>query len=360
LFLKSFQKGKSFGVTAVIEDGVTFEVATFRTDGDYSDHRRPDMVNYTTSAHEDVLRRDFTINGMLMSHFKVVDYVGGQEDLKAKIIRAIGEPEDRFNEDALRMLRAVRFAAQLGFEIHINTFKAIEAKAATIVHVSRERVRDELVKLLTAPYAINGIALLFASGLAHHIFSEEIVDKWSLAYTLRRFTTPTFDGMKALAMFIVDNDPLSTAPQRFCNDFKLSTDQMREVVGAIKVRNSLYGWYKMTAGDQKLLCREHGAMAGVDLWEQDIALGKVSSHETTNKDAQKFIAELRSFTKEDLFPTPLLTGDDLIATGYEPSKFFKKVLADVEYFQLCGGMATKKEVAEMVKESWYTWKEEQS
>src|SRR6266699_3443807 len=151
LFPDGVTVGAQFGVILVVREGVKVEVATFRAEVGYSDGRHPDRVEYASSPEEDVKRRDFTINGLVMRHNtgEILDYVDGQADLRAGIIRAIGEPDRRFAEDKLRMLRAVRFAARFGFGIEKATFEAIRAHAAEIKKVSAERLRDELTKLLT-------------------------------------------------------------------------------------------------------------------------------------------------------------------------------------------------------------------
>src|SRR5882724_5294938 len=152
IFPKTYAVGAQFGVVLVaVSDTETIEVATFRSDIGYSDGRHPDQVRFTKSPQEDVARRDFTINGLLFdpATSQVLDYVGGQKDLGAKVIRSIGKPELRFAEDKLRMLRAVRFAARFGYAIEPGTLAAVQKLAPEIVQVSRERARDELTKMLT-------------------------------------------------------------------------------------------------------------------------------------------------------------------------------------------------------------------
>jgi poly(A) polymerase len=154
LFSKTIPVGKKFGVTLIVERGHQFQVATFRSEADYRDGRRPEKVVFA-SAEADAARRDFTVNGLFYDPLteKIHDWVGGEKDLRAKIIRTIGAPEERFGEDHLRMLRAVRFAAQLGFEIEPKTFSAVQMLAEKIKVISAERVRDELIKLFAPPMA---------------------------------------------------------------------------------------------------------------------------------------------------------------------------------------------------------------
>ena len=174
LFPDSLAVGAQFGVIIVLDEGAQVEVATFRSDVGYSDGRHPDRVEFTQSAEEDVRRRDFTINALLMdcSSGQVWDYVRGREDLREAIIRAIGDPEKRFREDKLRMIRAVRFAARFGYTIEPATFAAIKKLAAEISVVSAERIRDELTKILTEGAARRGFELLDESGLLREILPE--------------------------------------------------------------------------------------------------------------------------------------------------------------------------------------------
>jgi poly(A) polymerase len=166
-------EGKCFGVVRVLVDDDTLEVATFRADGDYTDGRRPDSVRFTT-AEEDAQRRDFTVNGMFFDPLTetVIDYVGGQEDLKRKVLRAIGKPAERFQEDKLRLLRAVRFATVLGFEIEPETWSALQAMAPDIAQIAVERIRDELDKIWTSAEPARGLDLLDTSGLLKMILPE--------------------------------------------------------------------------------------------------------------------------------------------------------------------------------------------
>src|SRR6266478_6351638 len=174
LFPDGITVGAQFGVILVPREGVTVEVATFRSDAGYTDGRHPDQVVFANSPEEDVKRRDFTINGLVMRHNtgEILDFVDGQADLQAGIIRAIGEPDRRFAEDKLRMLRAVRFAARFGYEIEPETFKAIRKHAREIKQVSRERIRDELTKLLTEGAARQGFELLDLCWLLEIVLPE--------------------------------------------------------------------------------------------------------------------------------------------------------------------------------------------
>jgi poly(A) polymerase len=172
-FKKTIAVGRKFGVMVVVENKQQFQVATFRAEADYQDGRRPEKVVFA-SAEADALRRDFTVNGLFYDPLteKIHDWVGGEKDLRAKIIRTIGKPEERFAEDHLRLLRAVRFAAQLRFEIEPQTFAAVKSLASKIKLISAERIRDELLKLFRPPHAARGLVLLRDSGLLEQILPE--------------------------------------------------------------------------------------------------------------------------------------------------------------------------------------------
>lgn len=188
--IKHLEIGAAFGVIAAVIGKNTYEIATFRTDHGSGDHRHPDSVTLGVPAMEDAKRRDFTINGMFMtpgaqtknSKLKaadhkaasphIIDYVGGLEDLKKRTIRFIGDPEERINEDALRLMRAIRFATQLDFYIEEKTWSAIQARSADILKISPERIRDELNKILLSPNAASGFVMLKDTGILHHIIPE--------------------------------------------------------------------------------------------------------------------------------------------------------------------------------------------
>jgi tRNA nucleotidyltransferase/poly(A) polymerase len=173
IFPKTIGVGKSFGVMLVLEGGEQFEVATFRAESGYTDGRRPDSVTFG-DAEADALRRDFTINGLFLNPVtnELRDWVGGEADLKAGVLRTIGDPAERFGEDHLRLLRAVRFAAQLDFQIEPANFAAVQQHAENINRVSAERIRDELLKLFRPPHAARGLDLLRDSGLLAHVLPE--------------------------------------------------------------------------------------------------------------------------------------------------------------------------------------------
>lgn len=174
LFEKTLEIGKAFGVTMIIEDGIQFEIATFRAEHGYSDGRRPDEVTFSDTPQEDVIRRDFTINGLLYDPIldRVLDFVNGQNDLDAKIIVAIGSPDQRFDEDHLRMMRAIRFSVKLGFDLEYETLSAIARNSYKLVRISKERIRDELSKILISDEPKTGINMLMHTRLINNVLVE--------------------------------------------------------------------------------------------------------------------------------------------------------------------------------------------
>src|SRR5438874_1896733 len=173
IFARTYAVGAHFGVIVVLENGLQFEIATFRSDDVYLNGRRPSEVHFS-SPEDDARRRDFTVNGMFFDPAKngVIDFVGGRTDLKAKLIRAIGDPRQRFSEDRLRMLRAIRFATVLEFEIEKETWNALAQNAASITEISAERIRDELVRIFLSPHRLRGWDLLDQSGLLRTVLPE--------------------------------------------------------------------------------------------------------------------------------------------------------------------------------------------
>ena len=358
LFEKTLPVGASFGVVIVVIDGEQIEVATYRTDGLYSDGRRPDTVEYGKTAREDVERRDFTMNGLLLTTpmdfpvkgvtaedhdmfdgYGIVDFVGGREDIKARLIRCIGNPNKRFTEDALRMMRALRFAAKLGFKIESRTFEAITANASKIVNVSRERVAMELFKLLTAPFPLDGLVPLFSSGLAAQVFPREFVDSIQLGRTLRRFTEfHTSNPILAMAMFLADTSNPKT-PMSMAQSLKLSNDEKSQIVTALLYVSAIpkARQYESTPSHFKRTMRVSGIELALEIAVQNELLGITN---VGTEALMSIVDDYRGLTTEEIYPKPLVTGDDLIAAGYTPGPTFRDVLYAIETEQLDGKLTT--------------------
>ncbi len=230
VFEKTVDVGIAHGTLLILDAGEPIEVTTFRTDGEYTDHRRPDSVQFVRSLEEDLQRRDFTVNAMaLRKDHSLVDFFEGQKDLANKVIRAVGEPAARFEEDALRMLRAVRFAAQLGFTIEEQTLEAIRQLAAQIQYVAQERVTMELDKLWTSPYVYKGLKMLKESGLSAYLPGQGNIE------TEKFKVFQTSDPNVGWAYFIyLQQEPaliaqyrLSNKSKRFINEAMTAADRLQ-------------------------------------------------------------------------------------------------------------------------------------
>ncbi len=378
LFPKTFAVGAHFGVVLVVtrDDGAETmtEVATFRHDGAYSDGRRPDSVRYSTEPRDDVERRDFTINGMLLDPQtgKVLDYVGGQRDLQLGLVRAIGEPVRRFTEDKLRMLRAVRFAARFGFALEPVTETAIRALAPEIHAVSQERVRDELTRMLTEGHAKHAFKLLDRTGLLRELLPEidrmhgveqppeyhPEGDVWVHTLLLLDRLPPGAPATLAWAALLHDVGK----PPTFTHE---AGDRIRfnghAEVGA-RMTAALCARFRFSNEDSaqiELLVANHMRFGDVEKMKEStlkrfFRLPRFPEHLELHRldcTASHGRLELHRFARERfeslppdaVKPVPLVTGDDLIANGYKPGPQFRDLLALAEDAQLEGRIATKEE-----------------
>jgi tRNA nucleotidyltransferase/poly(A) polymerase len=381
LFPHTIPVGAKFGVTVVMIGEDQIEVATYRADGNYSDGRRPDSVEYGKSAQEDVERRDFTINGLLCTGeaddssatayaaslakadryitvggktYGIVDYVQGYADIQRGIIRAIGDPNKRFEEDALRMLRAVRFAAQLGFEIEGKTLEAIEDNAHLLAKISRERVAMELFKMFSAPNPIKGLTPFLATGLYRYALPKEFrisADAISLINRFGMFEANK-DAMLGMGMFFADLG--FGTDQKIAEYLKLSSDQTEELIYMnVNVRSfqqHLSGAYPLTEAAIKRLLRKPGVALALEILTQNELIGKTS---LGIEAVMSFVLKLKAYTLEDIKPTPLVTGKDLIAEGVPPSNLYSELLFDIESMQLNGFLTTREQGMQYVRARVY-------
>ena len=418
LFPRTFAVGAHFGVVLVsmeIDGEPTLtEVATFRSDGAYSDGRRPDAVRYTASAEEDVQRRDFTINGLLLDPDKldptkgtgfspyipptketgalapenlrsaVIDHVGGLADLDAGVIRAIGQPELRFEEDRLRMLRAVRFASRFGFAIDSATLSAIRSLAHKIETVSRERVRDELTRMLTQGRARLAFELLDSSGLLAQVLSEVAKlkgveqppqfhpegDVWTHTLLLLQQLEAGCPMTLAWGALLHDiGKPATFQPptgpgdrirfnghvevgvaigREICNRLRFSNEETAQILALIENHMRFADTPRMKASTLKRFFR-------LDRFEEHLALHKMdcraSSLDMTGHLENYYFAKERyeAMPEEEVRPEPLLTGRELIAAGYQPGAAFKAMLHAVEEAQLEGSIHTPEEAMALIR-----------
>jgi poly(A) polymerase len=355
------------------------EVATFRSDVGYSDGRHPDQVRFSRDPREDVQRRDFTINGLLLDPLngEVLDYVGGQRDLEARIIRAIGDPPLRFAEDKLRMLRAVRFAARFEYSIEPATLAAIQELATQIHQVSRERVRDELTKMLVEGHARQAFELLNDGGLLYEVLPEieamkgveqppefhpegdVFVHTLLLLENLPQPCPPTL-AWGGLLHDVGKPPTFRRAPDRIrfdshvdvgvkmaeaiCRRLRFSNDDTEQILALVDNHMRFGDVEKMKASTFKRFVRLPRFDEHLELHRLDC---KASHRKLRMYDyTRQKIAEL---TPEAIHPPPLVGGDDLVAAGYSPGPQFKKILSAVEDAQLEGRLHSKDQAIRFVR-----------
>jgi tRNA nucleotidyltransferase/poly(A) polymerase len=387
LFPKAQLVGAQFGV--VLVDGV--EVATFRSDHAYADGRHPERVTFETDPRQDVLRRDFTINALLLDpsalnssspsysssplYSQVVDYVGGLADLRAGVIRAIGDPEDRFEEDHLRMLRAIRFAARLKFQIEPATMAAIQKLHSQILRVSPERVRDELVRILIEGGARRGFELLDTSGLLRDILPEVAAmqgvaqppefhpegDVWTHTLIMLeglQFPAPTL----ALGVLLHDVGKPGTFRQadriRFDGHVELGERIAREILNRLRFSNAEIDQVIALIANHMRFSHVHQMrestlkrMLRLSRFDEHLELHRLdcaSSHGHLENYAFAKI-KFEQSAPEELRPARLVTGDDLIAAGYPPGPDFSRMLEVAEDAQLEARIQSKEEGLELVR-----------
>lgn len=378
LFPSSLTVGAQFGVVVVPREEGNVEVATFRSDGRYADGRHPAEVRYAKTAEDDVKRRDFTINGLLYDPLRarVLDYVGGQADIRSGRVRTIGDPLERFSEDRLRMLRAVRFTARFGFALDSGAREAIRKLASQISDVSAERVRDEMLKILTEGRARQGFELLDETGLLREVLPEVQAmqgvqqppefhpegDVWTHTLLMlegMRRPTPTL----ALGVLLHDvgKPPTFTVRERIrfdhhvavgaqmaeaiCARLRLSSRDTERVVELVRHHLRFKDFPQMRRSTQLRFLRMEGFDEHLELHRLDCA----SSHgDLTNYElARRMLEETPA---AEIKPEPLLRGDDLIAEGYAPGPLFKTILRAVEDAQLEGKIHSREEALRLAKE----------
>ena len=396
IFDRTFPVGAHFGVVLVClagqEKGDAIEVATFRNDGAYTDGRRPDQVRFSTDAREDVLRRDFTINGMLLDPERmeeagdvqeaVLDFVGGRADLESGVIRAIGEPSRRFAEDKLRMLRGVRFAARLAFAIEPGTLRAMQAAATEIAQVSCERIRDELTRMLTEGHARRAFELLKESGLLEELLPEAVKmhgveqppewhpegDVWThtmmLLENLEAGCPPTLawgallhdigkpatyhldrSGPKERIRFNGHVEVGVRIAEVILKRLRFSNDDIEQILALVKNHMRFGDILEMKESTLKRFLRlsrfdEHLRLHWLDC---SACHGRLGLWEFAKQ-------RYESAPVEAMRPKLLLTGRDLIHAGYPPSPAFKQMLEAAEDAQLEGVVSTMEESLRLVRD----------
>jgi poly(A) polymerase len=382
LFLRTYAVGAHFGVIVVLENDFQFEVATFRSDEAYINGRHPSVVHFS-SPEEDATRRDFTINGMFYDPVaaEVIDFVGGRADIDAKLVRAIGDPAQRFAEDRLRMLRAVRLATVLDYTIDNQTWDALVAKATSINEISAERIRDELVRIFLSPNRARGWDLLDSSGLMRAILPE--LDRMKGVLQPEQFHPEgdVFEHTRLMLQFLPEkvSVPLvfavllhdvakpvtatidETGRIRFSGHDRAGAEMAEEIMRRLRFSGAeTEATVEMVR--QHMVFKDVPKMREAKLkrfmarptFDDELELHRVDcegSHRML--DNYEFLLRKREeFANEPIIPPPLVRGGDLIALGLKPGPEFGEILEAVETRQLEGDLHTREEALEWVKREY--------
>ena len=382
IFPRTHAVGAHFGVIVVLEDGFQFEVATFRSDDAYIDGRHPTAVHFS-SPEEDAKRRDFTINGMFFDPEKneVIDFVGGRADLDAKLVRAIGDPAQRFAEDRLRMLRAVRFATVLDYKIDDATWQALVANAPAINQISAERIREELVRIFLSPNRVRGWDLLDSSGLMRAILPELDAMKGVLQPEQFHPEGDVFVHTRLMLQSLPEKVSVPLVFAVLFHDIAKPVTATVDPTGRIRFNEHDRIGAEMTAAVMRRLrfsgaetdatvemVRQHMVFKDTPkmrvaklkrfmarpTFEEELELHRVDcegSHRML--DNYEFLVRKREeFANEPIIPPPLVRGDDLIALGFKPGPKFGEILEAVETRQLEGSFRTREEALDWVKREY--------
>ena len=382
VFPRTYAVGAHFGVIVVLQDGLQFEVATFRSDGAYVDGRRPTAVTFAT-AEEDAARRDFTINGMFLdpTNEKVIDFVGGRADLEARVIRAIGDATQRFAEDRLRMLRAVRFATTLDFQIEEATWNALVAASPTISEISAERIREELVRMFLSPHRARGWDLLDASGLMRVVLPELDAMKGCeqppqfhpegdvFKHTRIMLEMLPHEVSLPLVLSVLFHDigkpPTYTVDEtgriRFNGHDRVGAEMTEELMQRLRFSRAEID-ATVEAVRQHMVFKDVPNMRVAKLkrfmarptFTDELELHRVdcaSSHGMLDN-YEFLLAKRDEFSNEPIIPPPLVRGDDLKALGFKPGPQFGEILEAVETRQLEGAFRDRDEALEWVRKEF--------
>ena len=340
LFSHTLSIGAKFGVVIVLMQHGQVEVATFRTEAGYRDGRHPDEVTFTDAA-EDASRRDFTINGMFYDPLaeRVIDYVSGQTDLNKRVIRTVGDPEERLAEDYLRMLRAIRFSTRLGFVIEPATFAAVCRNAERITRISGERIAAELEAILVDPNRQTGASMLFDSGLADAIFPGLPGDRCRRVVAILERLRRRVDFPLALTAFFAGCQ--ADAALTKCRILKLSRSRMKHLGFLLTHRGTLLDDGMPLAPLKKLLAKPYFW----DLYELERATQKADDDKPALASLARLRRRVRTLRGVDVKPTPLLSGHDLIRLGATPGPVLGQLAEELYIAQLEGQLHTKEQAA---------------
>ena len=378
LFPKTIAVGAKFGVVIVLQDDVRIEVATFRSDGQYLDKRHPREVHFS-DARQDALRRDFTINSLFWDPTtgEILDFVEGRKDIERGILRCIGNPSERFQEDALRLLRAIRFAVRFSFVIEQDTWSALLEHSPQISSISPDRIREELIRIITGPHRGAALELLEQSGLLREILPEvqglkgvpqpeefhpegDCFKHTQLAMELLRNPSPTL----AVGCLLHDIGKPPTYEEtdriRFnahtkvgekmaeaiCRKLRFSNTDRKAVTDLVVRHMHFLSVKEMKTSTLKRFLSHPNIEEDLELHRADCLAshGDLSNYHFCRKKLNEFRME-----KEKIIPPPLVTGNDLIEQGYTPGPLFKKILERVQEAQLDGEIETKEEAIALVR-----------
>src|SRR5213083_122746 len=388
IFPRTYAVGVHFGVIIVLENDFQFEVATFRSDEAYVDGRHPSAVRFS-SPEEDAKRRDFTINGMFYDPVaeEVIDFVGGRADIAARMVRAIGDPAQRFAEDRLRMLRAVRFATALDYKIDSQTWDALLASAPSINQISAERIRDELVRIFLSPNRLRGWDLLDSSGLMRAILPEINAMKGCKQPEQFHPEGDVFEHTRLMLQFLPEKVSVPLVFAVLLHDVAKPVTATIDETGRIRFNGHDRIGAEMT---EKIMLRHRFSGAEIDAtvemvrqhmvfkdvpkmrvaklrrfmarptFDDELELHRVDcegSHRML--DNYEFLLRKRDeFANEPIVPPPLVRGDDLIALGLKPGPKFGKILEAIETRQLEGNLRSREEALDWLKREYLSGKKE--
>jgi tRNA nucleotidyltransferase/poly(A) polymerase len=353
LFPKSLAIGARFGVIQVSMYGHPYEVATFRSDNPYLDGRRPSSVEFS-GPEQDAYRRDFTINGLFYDPLadRLIDYVHGKADIQNRLIRTIGIPQDRFAEDKLRMMRAIRLACSLNFEIVPETWEAIKLISQEILQISWERIRDELLKILTGPAPARGLDLLHESGILIHILPEIVTGRTPGTDQLNSAKS----GLGALrkasavvalsALLQVAEESGGETARLICRRVRMSNEETDRIVDLIVSQGSFAHARDLREAELKRLLKKPDVHDHLELYRANCFCGR------GDLENYRFcLDKLDEFSSSPVAP-PLINGEDLIAMGYIPGPIFKEIIRTVEDLQLEGSIQTHEQAIESIRRSF--------
>ncbi len=374
LFPKAIDIGARFGVVQVRMHGHSYEITTFRSDNAYLDGRHPSSISFA-GPREDALRRDFTINGLFYDPVadRLIDYVCGKSDIQNRLVRTIGNPYERFTEDKLRMLRAIRLACTLGFRIDPETWEAIRSLAPEILQVSWERIRDELVKILTGSDPASGLELLYESGLLKHIlpeveamigFSDPGIPSMPDVFTHSKkavallkkpsvvlaFATLLHDAGKPYSIYGEEHEHFQEHAEigaqisvQVCRRLRMSNQEVDLVAKLVRAHMKFGKIGEMKESDIIRLLRSPDFRDHLELYRVNCL--------SNQKDLGAYKLWMQRFREYKSKPklTPLLTGEDLIELGYQPGPIFKQIIQTIEDLQLEGKLSTTEEAVAYIR-----------